>query len=103
MREYHLTGPEAVTFHRVAEILSGQLDRNISYEPASVAGYFTHLLGQGLGVPHALVQTILHTGLRREDAEPVTDTVAELLGRPPISLEQYVEDRSEIWHSAEVG
>ncbi|MFP4554899.1 MAG: SDR family oxidoreductase [Actinomycetota bacterium] len=103
MKEYHLTGPQAVTFHRVAEILSGQLDRDISYEPASVAGYFTHLLGQGLGVPHALIQTILHAGLRRGDAEPVTNTVTELLGRPPTSLEQYVDDSVHVWRTAKDG
>ena len=96
-KAYHLTGPEAVTFHRVAEILSAALGRPISYEAATIPGYFAHLKRQGLATSHALVQTILHAGLRRGDAEPVTDTVEVLLGRPPISLERYVADHADLW------
>lgn len=100
MQGYHLTGPEAVTFDQVAALLSDQLGRTITYDPASVFGYFRHLRGQGLVLPHAVVQTILHTGLRRGDAEAVTSTVPDLLGRPARSLSEYIADYLDLWASS---
>lgn len=94
---YHLTGPEAVTFEDLAVILSAELGRTIEYEPASILGYFAHLRRQGLVVPQALVQTILHAGLRRGDAEPVTSVVSDVLGRPARSVADYVSDHRELW------
>lgn len=96
-KAYHLTGPEALSFSHVASILSDVLGRNIAYEPASIPGYFRHLLRQDLPLTHAAVQTILHAGLRKGDAKEVTDTVAKLLGRPPRSVRSYIDDHSEIW------
>lgn len=100
MQGYHLTGPEAVTFYQVADLLTEHLGRSIAYVPAPVIGYFRHLRNQGLVVPHAVVQTILHTGLRRGDAEAVTHTVDDLLGRPARSLSEYVADHLELWKPA---
>lgn len=94
---YHLTGGEAIDFDQVCEVLTRQLGRNIRYEAAGVLPYFFHLNQQGLKVPHALVQTILHAGLRRGDGAPVTDVVERLLGRPPRSIKQYVADRAGLF------
>ena len=99
MQGYHLTGPQAVAFDQVAALLSDQLGRTITYQPASIFGYFRHLRGQGLVLPHAVVQTILHTGLRKGDAEAVTSTVPDLLGRPARSLSEYVADYRDRWES----
>ena len=80
---YHLTGPQAVTLDEVAALLTEVLGRPIHYQPASAVGYLRHLRRQGLVMPQAVVQTILHVGLRRGDAEPVTDTVERCsAGRP---------------------
>lgn len=94
---YELTGPEAISFQELAQVLTDMLDRPITYEPAGVPSYFRHLLKQGLPVPHALVQTVLHAGLRRGDAESVTLETAQLLGRPPITVREYIEDQVEVW------
>ena len=48
-------------------------------------------------MPQAVVQTILHVGLRGGDAEPVTDMVERLLGRPATTLRQYVIDHAALW------
>lgn len=94
---YHLTGPEAIDFHRIAEILTHALSRETSYEPAGIPSYLTHLITRGLTPPHAIVQTILHAGLRRGDAAPVTDTIERLLGRQPRGVEEYVLDRARLF------
>ena len=94
---FHLTGPHAVTFDQVADLLSVKLGRTIRYEPATVIGYSRHHRKQGLVLPHAVVQTVLHTGLRRGDAGPVTQTVEDLLGGPARSPDDYVSDNLTLW------
>lgn len=99
-RGYTLTGPLAVTFDEVAAMLSEQLGRPIRYEPASILGYLRHLGRQGLPMPQRIVQTVLHTGLRRGDAETVDPTIERLLGRPARDLTTYIEDHAGRWDRA---
>jgi uncharacterized protein YbjT (DUF2867 family) len=92
-----LTGPEALTFDDVARVLSSALDRTIRYEPATVLGYTRHLLRRGLPPAQIAVQTILHLGLRRGDAERVDDTVRAVLGREATPLADYVARSVHLW------
>ena len=60
-----LTGPETRSFAEVAEILSEVLGRPIRYDAASVPGYMHHLRSdQDLGLPPAIVYTVLHLAIR---------------------------------------
>lgn len=93
----HLTGPEAVTFDDVAAELTGLVGRSIEYEPTSVLRYFGHLSRQRLSVMQAVVQTIVHRGLRNGDAEDVTGDVERVLGRPPRTLDEYLADHVDRW------
>ncbi|MFY1593157.1 SDR family oxidoreductase [Micromonospora sp. WMMD737] len=95
--EYTLTGPEALDFNEVAALLTEALKRPIHYQPASVSGYLRHLRRQRAPLAQAIVQTILHTGLRRGQAEQVDPTLPHLLGRPPRTLRQYVADHQHHW------
>ncbi len=97
---YLLTGPRAVSFTEVAAILTAELAERITYEPATVPGYLRHLHRQGLPLTQVLVQTVLHAGLRRGQAEVVDRTLPRLLGRPARSLEEYVHDHRGVWMTA---
>lgn len=94
---YTLTGPQAVTFDDVADLLTAELGRQVRYEPASAAGYLAHVCRSGRTLTQALVQTVLHVGLRRGDAETVDPALAALLGRPPRDLAEYVRDHRSRW------
>lgn len=48
----------------------------------------------------AIVQTVLHTGLRRGQAETVDPTLPRLLGRPARTLAEYVHDHRDVWQPA---
>ena len=90
-RALTLTGPEAVTFFQVADLLRAALERPVRYEPASIPGYSWHLrMRRNLPWMQVVVQTILHVGLRRGDAEKVEPTVEMLLGRPASSLADFI-------------
>lgn len=96
-RGYHLTGPEALTFHEVSQLLSLVLGRSIRYKPATIPAYLRHLTGRDVPARQALVQAVLHSGIRRGDAAVVTDAVQRLLGRRPRTLRRYIEDHSALW------
>jgi uncharacterized protein YbjT (DUF2867 family) len=93
-----VTGPEAITFDAAAATLSQALGRSIRYEPASIPGYVWHLkVKRHMAWMQVLVQTVLHVGLRRGDAERVEPTVERLLGRAPRTLADYVRGAAESW------
>jgi uncharacterized protein YbjT (DUF2867 family) len=103
-RALTLTGPEAVTFHQVTEMLSTVAGRPIVYTPASIPGYLWHLKRRrSLPAVQAIVQTVLHVGLRRGDAEKVDPTVENILGRPASSLRHYIERHAALWASDRAG
>jgi uncharacterized protein YbjT (DUF2867 family) len=88
-----LTGAEAVTFSAVAAALTAALGRPVRYVPASIAGYAWHLrVRRRLPLTAVLVQTILHVGLRRGDAERVDPTLSTVLGRAPRSIFTMIAD-----------
>jgi len=43
------------------------------------------------------VQTILHVGLRRGDAETVAPTTQQLLGRPATPLADFIATHTDRW------
>jgi uncharacterized protein YbjT (DUF2867 family) len=95
---YWLTGPETLSFAQAAAILSEELGRTVRYEPASALGYVRHLRKRHrLGWMQTVIQTLLHLGLRRGDAEPVSPQLASLLGREPRRLRDYVRDHRGRW------
>lgn len=94
---YLLTGPARMSFHEVASVLGRELDRTITYEPASAVAYLRHVHRQGRSWTQAAVQTMLHLGVRRGQAELVDPTLAQLLGRAPRTLEQYIREHRARW------
>ena len=97
-KAYKLTGPEALSFSEVAVILTNILGREIIYQPASILGYLWHLLARGMPITQAIVQTILHVGLRFGQAEIADDSLERLLRRKPYSVKDYARDHKELWN-----
>lgn len=94
---YTLTGPEAVTFDTVADLLAEAVGRPVRYRPVGALRSARHLRSQGLPLPQVLVQVVLHVGLRRGDAEDVDPTLARLLGRRPRTVAEYIGDHVDLW------
>ena len=96
-KAYTLSGSESLSFSNVASILSKELGRTIVYQPASILGYFFHLLCRKMPLEQVFVQTILHIGLRFGQAETIDDTLTKLLGHSPYTLYNYIQDYRELW------
>lgn len=96
-KTYTLTGAKANTFYEVAEMLSEELDRTITYRPASIPGYCLHLFRRKTPLEQILIFTILHIGLRFGQAETVDETLPQWLEHPSRSIRDYIRDRRELW------
>ena len=92
-----LTGPEAFTFDEVAAILSTALGRTVCYRPATIPGYLRHLRRRGIGWGQALVQTVLHVGIRLGNAARIDPALGQLLGRRAGTVADYIRDVHAIW------
>lgn len=99
MGEYTLVGQEAVSFDDVAACLSKVLGRPIRYEAASILGYGWHLRKKKMPLVQVLVQTVLHTGIRKGQAHIEDDTIVQLLDRPARTIEAYIHDHQQLWNN----
>jgi len=94
---YTLTGPEALTFAQVAEIMSDVLDRPIRYDPPWVVQFIARRRAEGTPLGMALVMTALYSVQRFGGASALTDDVPRLLGRPAGDLRSYVARERAMW------
>ena len=95
-KTYDVTGPEAISYEDVATKLSAALGREITYIDApddAVRGALS-----GFGMPQWLVGALvdLYQDYRRSGtdgyAAQVTDTVQQLTGHPPRTLDQLLAE-----------
>ncbi|MGB9235858.1 MAG: SDR family oxidoreductase [Terriglobales bacterium] len=89
---YTLTGPEAITNTRIAEILSEDMGREIHYVDLPAEQFELALVGAGVPQWSANALLDLQQFYRKGRASAVTHDVEELLGRKPISFEQFSRD-----------
>lgn len=95
-----LTGPEALDYYQVADILSNVLGRQITYRNPTISAFVWKTLRQGRLLGLTLIMSYLYTQTRRGMSAKVTDDVEKILGRSPISLEQFVADHKKVWERA---
>lgn len=93
-RTYSLTGPRSLGFDEVAGELSRALGRPVRYQPVSDEAKRGTLLGYG--VPRWIVD-MLEEYARAYSCgwgDFTTDTVAQLLGRPPRDVAEFIRDHA---------
>ena len=91
-KSYDMTGPELLTFTEIAEKFSkirGTLVEGID-QPLEEFGELLRTIGLSEWRVDAVCKELEAIGAGVVDH--TTDTIEELLGRPPISLEQYIMD-----------
>jgi hypothetical protein len=59
---------------------------------------FIGVMARGMPITQAIVQTILHVGLKFGQAEIADDSLERLLRRKPYSVKDYVRDHKELWN-----
>jgi uncharacterized protein YbjT (DUF2867 family) len=102
-KAYTLTGPEAITFERVAEELSAAAGRRVEFVAVPDEAARQGMIEQG--VPEFVAGEIVKVFgfLRRGDQDRTTDTVRALTGREPRGLAEFARDHAGLFgHVQEV-
>jgi uncharacterized protein YbjT (DUF2867 family) len=96
-KSYILTGPEAISFHDVADTFSKVLGKDVKY--ASVPGEASLESMVGMGFPEWIAKGYveLSEGFSEDFANSVTDNVATLTGHPARSFEQFARDFAQVF------
>lgn len=89
---YDITGPEVLTFRQVAERFTEALGTRISYIPADPEAYLEMLRRVLPDEWHATAVSELFREIAEGEPPRVTDSIRTLVGRPPISLLQFIRD-----------
>ncbi len=96
-KSYDITGPEALTLSDAAEKFSKVLGREIRYVAQPVEE-FGKILTQ-IGYPEWRVNAVCEEFrlLGERASMHTTDTIRQILGRDPTSLEQFIKDHIEVY------
>lgn len=97
-RAWTPTGPQALTYGEVADILSSTLHRRIRYERPGLLRYARHA-HSALGMPWGMVgvTAAIYTLARLGRAAGLTGDVQAVTGRAPVTFAEFAEDSRAIW------
>lgn len=99
-RTYIITGPEAITYARVAEELSAATGRRVEFVDIPEAAAVQAMLQAGMPAFVALQIAAIFAEARAGAAEQVTATVASLTGRAPLGVADFVRSAALHFTSA---
>ena len=99
-RDFDLTGAVAMDHDAVAAILSKVTGQTITYQDIPESDMRGALLQAGLPPAYAEFLLMILGFFKAGYSERTTDAVQTLLGRPPITLEQYAADYRSAWVKA---
>ena len=91
---YLLTGPETLTFTRVAAILSEAIGTDVAYEALPPGTVRERIVGLGQPAWLADVLVALQVAYGEGAGSAVTDTVESVTGSPPRSFEAFARDHA---------
>ena len=100
-RAWTPTGSQALTYTEVAAALSDVLGRRITYTRPAALTYARHAKTV-LDLPMAmvLVTSAIYTAARLGRADGLSNDVITVLGRPPISFEEFARRECSAWTSS---
>lgn len=97
-RAWTVTGPQALTYHQVAQILTEELARPIRYTAPGLPSYLRHARRR-LGMPWGMVAVTaaIYTTARLGLAAALTDDVQAVLGREPVDFATFAGRVRSAW------
>jgi len=94
---FDLTGSQSLDHNKVAAIISKEAGKQIGYKDISEDEMRQGLVGAGLPADYANYLLGILAAFKAGYASRVTDTVPQILGRPPITFQQYARDFRSAW------
>jgi len=96
-KAYALTGSQALSYDEAVTIISRAAGHEIRYVAISDEDMRRSMATAGTPPEQVEMFSGLFNGVRQGWTAPVIPTVAEVLGRPPITLEQFADDHAAAW------
>jgi uncharacterized protein YbjT (DUF2867 family) len=95
---YTVTGPRALTYRQVADILTSELGRPIRYRHPGLLRYVRHA-HRNLTMPWEMVvvTSAIYTSARLGLADGLTDDVRAVLGRDPLDFSDFAHRERHAW------
>lgn len=93
-QSYMLTGPQALSYPKIAAMLSLEVGHSIRYVDLPIETYREHLVGNGEAQWKVDDLTALARLVRSRDAWPVTSTVSELTGRSARRVRTFLREHA---------
>ncbi len=94
---YSITGAESLTHFDIAEMISKEIGRTITYANPSNGDYKKHLFAMGYPADFVEVMGGIYFPVRMGWAGGLTDEFATLMGRAPIRFAQFAHDFRDAW------
>src|ERR671912_989301 len=88
-KTYLITGPEALSYHQVADILSNATGKKISY--VNISGEEARAAMKEMGMNDWTISELADY-FRKRNASEVSSAVEEVTGKKPISFSQFAKD-----------
>ena len=95
-RVLEIAGPAIVTVHDVARLASDLAGRPVSYVPVEPAALKAGLVATGLRGHVADVLVSMHVAMAQGKFRAATSAVADLTGRAPTSVAEFLSSRSDL-------
>jgi uncharacterized protein YbjT (DUF2867 family) len=95
---YELTGPRAISFGEVADLVSKATGRTIRHVDVDPEVTIEHQVAGGVPPDIARLLTGLLVAIRNGEASALSDGVERALGRPPRPFEAYVTETAATGH-----
>ncbi len=90
-----ITGPEALDLFEAADIFSGVLGTDITYKNPDDETYRNELKSRGYSDTYIQAMIDVFGKIKKGTASETSPMVEQVLGRPPLSLKDYVEERQK--------
>lgn len=94
---YTITGPRALTYGEVADILTTVTGRTITYTRPSGRAFARHMSELGFDREMITVMRGIYLVAKLGMAGGVTDELERLIGRPPRTFEQFAADNAAVF------
>lgn len=94
-QKLNITGPMALSYSEIAQIMTTTLGTSYTYSRPSLLHFRKVMLNRGLKKDFVNVMVILYLITQLGNAKEVTDTTAKVLGHQPRNIQNFIEDYKE--------
>jgi uncharacterized protein YbjT (DUF2867 family) len=94
---YTITGSQAYNRYQVAHVIAQATGKDVQYVPIEDEQFRASMAAIGAPQDYVALMSNLYNTVRAGWTEQVIDTVQRVLGRAPITLEQFAADHRDAW------